>query len=385
MVNRMEFHDLKAQYHALKGEIDANIAEVISGGHFILGAQVDQLERQLAQFTGRKHCVACGNGTDALTLALMAWGIGPNDAVFTSDFTYFASASCASVLGATPVPVDIDESTFNIDPDALEAAILRVKAEGTLRPAVVIPVDLFGLPADYDRILPIAEKYGLHVLEDAAQGFGGDIRGKRAGSFGEISTTSFFPAKPLGCYGDGGAIFTDSDAIAELLRSLRANGRSSRDKYDNQRIGMNSRLDTMQAAILLPKLAALERSELTALNRAAKAYGKYLPAEIIKPTVPQGYFSSWAQYTIRLRDAKERDALRSFLSTCQIPSMVYYPRGLHQQSAFADLHLDDAWYPHTNAVTQQVLSLPMHPYLSDADLRLILEAINEFFSSRKEQ
>ena len=385
MVNRMEFHDLKAQYHALKGEIDANIAEVISGGHFILGAQVDQLERQLAQFTGRKHCVACGNGTDALTLALMAWGIGPNDAVFTSDFTYFASASCASVLGATPVPVDIDESTFNIDPDALEAAILRVKAEGTLRPAVVIPVDLFGLPADYDRILPIAEKYGLHVLEDAAQGFGGDIRGKRAGSFGEISTTSFFPAKPLGCYGDGGAIFTDSDAIAELLRSLRANGRSSRDKYDNQRIGMNSRLDTMQAAILLPKLAALERSELTALNRAAKAYGKYLPAEIIKPTVPQGYFSSWAQYTIRLRDAKERDALRSFLSTCQIPTMVYYPRGLHQQSAFADLHLDDAWYPHTNAVTQQVLSLPMHPYLSDADLRLILEAINEFFSSRKEQ
>ena len=385
MVNRMEFHDLKAQYHALKGEIDANIAEVISGGHFILGAQVDQLERQLAQFTGRKHCVACGNGTDALTLALMAWGIGPNDAVFTSDFTYFASASCASVLGATPVPVDIDESTFNIDPDALEAAILRVKAEGTLRPAVVIPVDLFGLPADYDRILPIAEKYGLHVLEDAAQGFGGDIRGKRAGSFGEISTTSFFPAKPLGCYGDGGAIFTDSDAIAELLRSLRANGRSSRDKHDNQRIGMNSRLDTMQAAILLPKLAALERSELTALNRAAKAYGKYLPAEIIKPTVPQGYFSSWAQYTIRLRDAKERDALRSFLSTCQIPSMVYYPRGLHQQSAFADLHLDDAWYPHTNAVTQQVLSLPMHPYLSDADLRLILEAINEFFSSRKEQ
>ena len=218
----MQFRDLKAQYQALKPEIDAGIQSVIESSAFILGKPVTELENKLAEYVGRKYCVGCANGTDALQLALMIWGIGPGDAVFTSDFTYFASAGSSSILGATAVLVDIDLATFNMDPDALETQIQRVLAGGKLTPKAIVPVDLFGLPADYDRILPIAEKYGLKVLEDAAQGFGGNIRGKRACSFGDISTTSFFPAKPLGCYGDGGAVFTDDDEVDARLRSLRA-------------------------------------------------------------------------------------------------------------------------------------------------------------------
>ena len=244
----MEFHDLGAQYRALQKEIDAAIADVIAKGHFILGEQVADLEDKLAAFAGRKHCISCANGTDALTLVLMAWGIGAGDAVFTSDFTYFASAGSASVLGAAAIPVDINPRTFNISPDALEEAILRVQREGKLRPRVIIAVDLFGLPADYPQIEAIAQKHGLLVLEDAAQGFGGSIGERRACSFGRAATTSFFPPKPLGCYGDGGAIFTDSKEEDLLLRSLRAQGRSPEDKYDNRLIGMNSRLDTLQAA-----------------------------------------------------------------------------------------------------------------------------------------
>ena len=243
----MQFRDLGAQYKALKPEIDAGIQAVIDSTAFILGAPVAELEHKLAAYVGRKHCVAVANGTEALQLALMAWDIGPGDAVFTSDFTYFASAGCASIIGATPVLVDIDLATFNMSPEALEKEIKRVIAEGKLKPKAIIPVDLFGLPADYTKILPIAEKYGLKVLEDAAQGFGGRIHDKIACSFGDISATSFFPAKPLGCYGDGGAIFTDDDAIDARLRSLRAGGKSPTDKYDNREIGMNSRLDTLQA------------------------------------------------------------------------------------------------------------------------------------------
>ena len=252
----MQFRDLKAQYEALKPEIDAGIQAVIDNSDFILGKPVTELENKLAEYVGRKYCVACGNGTDALQLALMAWNVGPGDAVFTSDFTYFASAGTSSVLGATPVLVDIDLTTFNISPDALEKQIEKVISEGKLNPKVIVPVDLFGQPADYDRILPIAEKYGLKVLEDGAQGFGGSIRGKLACSFGEMSATSFFPAKPLGCYGDGGAIFTDSEEEDGRLRSLRAQGKSPADKYDNQEIGLNSLLHTHQPAILLPQSTA---------------------------------------------------------------------------------------------------------------------------------
>ena len=361
----MQFRDLKAQYQALKPEIDAQIAAVIDSSAFILGKPVTELENKLAEYVGRKHCVGCGNGTDALKLALMIWGIGPGDAVFTSDFTFFASAGTSSILGATPVFVDIDLDTFNISPDALEAQLQRVIAEGKLTPKAIIPVDLFGLPADYDRILPIAAKYGLKVLEDGAQGFGGSIRGKRVCSFGDLCTTSFFPAKPLGCYGDGSAVFTDDDEVDARLRSLRAQGKSPVDKYDNREIGMNSRLDTLQAAILLPKLKAFVDYELNAVNRVAGWYTERLRGRYMTPVVPEGFYSSWAQYTILLEDREARDAMQKRLKEKGIPSMVYYPRGLHQQEAYKWMKLPDEWYPNTMEATKRVLSLPLHPYMTE--------------------
>ena len=373
----MNFRDLEAQYRALKPEIDAGIQAVIGSTSFILGKQVSELEGKLAEYVGRKHCVACGNGTDALQLSLMIWGIGPGDAVFTSDFTYFASAGSASILGATPVLVDIDLATFNMSPDALEERIRSVLAEGKLKPRAIVPVDLFGQPADYDRILPIAHKYGLKVLEDAAQGFGGAIRGKRAGSFGDLSATSFFPAKPLGCYGDGGAIFTDDDETDARLRSLRAQGKSPVDKYDNREIGMNSRLDTLQAAILLPKLRAFAEYELDAVNRAAEQYTERLKDRFVTPTVPEGFLSSWAQYTILLPDRETRDATQKNLRERGIPSMVYYPRGLHQQEAYRWMDLPDSLYPNTVEATARVLSLPMHPYLTGEQIDEVCAALTD--------
>ncbi len=371
----MQFRDLKAQYQALKPEIDAGIAAVIDSSAFILGKPVTELENKLAEYVGRKHCVGCGNGTDALQLALMIWGIGPGDAVFTSDFTYFASAGTSSILGATPVLVDIDLKTFNISPEALEEQIKRVMAEGKLTPKAIIPVDLFGQPADYDRILPIAEKYGLKVLEDGAQGFGGSIRGKMACSFGDISTTSFFPAKPLGCYGDGGAVFTDDDEEDARLRSLRAQGKSPVDKYDNREIGMNSRLDTLQAAILLPKFKAFVDYELDAVNRVAGWYTDRLKERFVTPSVPDGFYSSWAQYTVLLEDKETRDTLQKRLKEKGVPSMIYYPRGLHQQEAYKWMKLPDEWYPNTMEATRRVLSLPMHPYMTEEMVDLVASAV----------
>lgn len=373
----MQFRDLGAQYQALKPEIDAGIQAVIESSAFILGKPVTELENKLAEYVGRKHCVSCGNGTDALQLALMIWGVGPGDAVFTSDFTYFASSGTSSILGATPVFVDIDLATFNISPEALEAAIQRTLAEGKLTPKVIIPVDLFGQPADYTKILPIAEKYGLKVLEDAAQGFGGSINGKLACSFGDLSATSFFPAKPLGCYGDGGAIFTDDDEIDSRLRSLRAQGKSPVDKYDNREIGMNSRLDTLQAAILLPKFKAFVNYELAAVNKVAAWYTERLKERFVTPTVPEGFYSSWAQYTILLDSQEKRDTMQKALKEKGIPSMVYYPRGLHQQEAYNWMSLSDDLYPNTVEATRRVLSLPMHPYLTEADIDRICEALLE--------
>ena len=361
----MQFRDLGAQYKALKPEIDAGIQAVIDSSAFILGQPVTELESKLAEYVGRKHCVAVANGTEALQLALMAWDIGPGDAVFTSDFTYFASAGCASIIGATPVLVDIDLATFNMSPKALETEIQRVIAEGKLKPKAIIPVDLFGLPADFTKILPIAEKYGLKVLEDAAQGFGGRIHDKIACSFGDASATSFFPAKPLGCYGDGGAVFTDDDAMDARLRSLRAGGKSPVDKYDNREIGMNSRLDTLQAAILLPKFKAFVDYELEAVNRVAGWYNERLKDTFVIPTIPEGFYSSWAQYTILMNNRQERDAMQQHLKEKGIPSMVYYPRGLHQQAAYKWMNLTDAPYPNTVDATNRVLSLPMHPYLTE--------------------
>ena len=364
----MQFRDLKAQYKALKPQIDEAIAQVLESSAFILGKPVTELEEALAEYVGRKHCIGCANGTDALQLALMAWDVGPGDVVFTSDFTYFASAGSASILGATVALVDIDPRTFNMCPDALEAEIQRVLAEGKLTPKVIVPVDLFGLPADYTRIEPIAKKYGLKILEDGAQGFGGNIGGKRACSFGDMATTSFFPAKPLGCYGDGGAIFTDDDEIDARLRSLRAQGKSPEDKYDNREIGMNSRLDTLQAAILLPKFKAFAEYELDAVNQVAKWYTQRLKNDYVTPYIPEGFYSSWAQYTLILENEQQRNQLQQRLKEKQIPSMVYYPRGLHQQQAYASMGLTDAQFPNTVKATKTVLSLPMHPYLTEEDV-----------------
>lgn len=373
----MEFRDLKKQYRCLKNEIDAAVLDVMASGSFILGGPVGELEEKLADYTGRKHCVAVANGTDALQLSLMAYDVGPGDAVFTSDFTYFASAGSASILGAVPVLVDIDPATFNMSPEDLERRINAVLAEGKLNPRFVVPVDLFGLPADYTKLLPIAEKYGLRVLEDGAQGFGGAIRGKRACSFGHISTTSFFPAKPLGCYGDGGAIFTDDDLIDARLRSLRAQGKSPTDKYDNREIGLNSRLDTLQAAILLPKLKAFAAYEVDAVNRVAETYTAALKDKVVTPVVPKGFLSSWAQYTIQLRDRAQRDRVQKAMKERGIPTMVYYPRGLHQQAAYRWMGLRDEEYPNTVRATSCVLSLPMHPYLEREEQNMIINSLLE--------
>lgn len=371
----MQFRDLKAQYAALKPEIDRGIQDVLDSAAFINGKPIAELEETLAAYVGRKHCVACGNGTDALVMALMVNNIGAGAAVFTADFTYIASASCAELVGATSVFADIDLATFNMDPKSLEAAIERTLAEGKLTPRAIVTVDLFGLPANFDEIEKIARKYNLILVEDAAQGFGGAINGNRACSFGDISCTSFFPAKPLGCYGDGGAVFTDDDAVAERLKSLRAGGKSPIDKYDNREIGMNSRLDTIQAAVLLPKLRAFEEHELDDVNKVAALYTERLQGKVVTPVVPDGYLSSWAQYTVRFENREKRDAAQAKLKENGIPSMIYYPRGMHQQECFKSLNLSGDMYPNAVAATQTVLSLPMHPYLDEASIDLICETL----------
>lgn len=372
----MEFRDLKAQYRALKPEIDKAIAQVIESSGFILGAQVAELEKRLAAYVGVRHCVTCANGTDALELALKSWEIGPGDAVFVPDFTFFSTAEVAARLGATPVFVDIDAKTFNLDPEKLEATIQKVEQESSLVPRAVIAVDLFGLPADYDRIGKIAANHGLRVLEDGAQGFGGSIRGRKACSFGGTGTTSFFPAKPLGCYGDGGAIFTDDDAQAALLRSLRVHGKGT-DKYDNVRLGYNSRLDTLQAAILLPKLTAFETGELNEVNRAAAAYSRFLNGFVVVPEVPEGFVSSWAQYTIRLRNETERDGVRQRLADAGIPTGIYYRKPLHSQKAFAGLPKLDTGLETAEDACSRVLSLPIHPYLTNGTIEKIAGAVQK--------
>lgn len=371
----MQFRDLQKQYKHLEKDILEGVKSVMQDGNFILGRQVDDLEERLATYVGVKHCISCANGTDALQLVLMAWGMGPGDAVFTSDFTFFASAGTASIVGATPVFVDIDLDTFNLCPDSLEHMIDKVKQEGKLQPKVIVTVDLFGQPADYDRIEEIARKHGLLILEDGAQGFGGNIRGKRVGAFGDAATTSFFPAKPLGCYGDGGAIFTNDSELDALLRSLRAQGRSPEDKYDNRLIGMNSRLDTLQAAVLLPKLKAFDEYELDAVNQVAAWYTEELEGKVVTPKVLPGYLSSWAQYTIRLKDRSQRDAVQAHLKSKGIPSMIYYPKGLHQQTAYSDMKLQDEDYLNTTLASQTVLSLPMHPYLTREEVDKVVQEV----------
>lgn len=361
----MEFRDLKKQYEVLKPEIDKSIAEVISSAHFISGPQVQELEDELAEYVGVKHCITCGNGTDALTLALMAWGVGKGDAVFVPDFTFFSSGECPASLGATPVFVDVDACTYNLDPEKLEIAIKKVISEGKYSPKAVVAVDLFGLPADYEKIKPICEKYNLLLLEDGAQGFGGTIKGKKACSFGDIGTTSFFPAKPLGCYGDGGAVFTDNDEWAELVRSMAVHGKSKTNKYDNLRLGMNSRLDTIQAAIILPKFNAFKNYELSDVNKVADMYNDALKdTPFTLPIIKDGFLSSWAQYTIRLPYEIDRNVIQKKLKEKGIPAMVYYMKPMHLQKAFEGTDSAHADCPITERLCKTVLSLPMHPYMT---------------------
>ncbi len=375
----MRFRDLKAQYYHLKDRIDASILDVLNDTAFIGGRQVLELEESLAKYVGVKHCVSCANGTDALQLVLMAWGVGEGDAVFVPDFTFFATAGCASIVGATPVFVDVDSRTFNIDVADLEKKIEETISRGELTPKVIIPVDLFGLPADYHAIGKVAKRYDLKVLEDGAQGFGGNINGQLACSFGDAATTSFFPAKPLGCYGDGGAIFTNDTELAINLKSLKAQGRSPEDKYDNRAIGMNSRLDTIQAAILQVKFAEFVENELDSANRIASEYTSRLHDLVKTPFIPDGYYSSWAQYTIILPDEETRDGLKEHLQSKGIPSMIYYPRGMHQQTAYKDLNVPDSSLPVTSSLTKCVLSLPMHPYLTDEDVDEVCSAVKQYF------
>lgn len=379
----MQFRDLQAQYLKLKDEIDTNIKATIESCKFISGPAVKQLEGELAEYAGVKHCVTCANGTDALELVLRAWGIGPGDGVFVPTFTFMSTAEVVATVGATPIFVDIDACTFNLDPVSLEAKIAQAKSEGRLNLKAVIPVDLFGQPADFDRIRPIADKYGLKILEDGAQGFGGEIRGKRACSFGDAATTSFFPAKPLGCYGDGGAIFTDDDELDALLRSLCVHGKG-KEKYENVRIGRNSRLDTIQAAILLPKLHALRDYEVTDVNRVAALYTEKIGSldvsksgSLVTPSVLPGFVSSWAQYTILLPAGTDRAAVQAKLKERSIPAMVYYPRPLHLQKAFANCGGKPGDLPVAEAACSRCLSLPMHPYMTEGDVETAVSSLKD--------
>ncbi len=372
----MQFRDLKQQYAVLKTDIDRAVIEAVSSGAYIMGGPVLELERQLAVYTRVRHCITCASGTDALRLALKAWGVRQGDAVFVPDFTFFATAEAVSSEGATPVFVDVDCETFNIDPADLENKIETTVQKGVLTPKVIIAVDLFGLPADYDAVRRIADNYGLLVLEDGAQGFGGCANGKRSCSFGDISTTSFFPAKPLGCYGDGGACFTDNDEWAELMDSYRMHGKGS-SKYENVRIGMNSRLDTIQASILKVKLKAFD-AELAAVNQAAAHYNARLADIVATPVVPAGFLSSRAQYTIRLNSKTERDALQSELRSQGIPSMIYYPIPMHRQGAYRSLDTVVSQCPVASKLCDTVLSLPIHPYITSEEIERVCDAIKGF-------
>lgn len=376
----MEFRDLKAQYEKYKEEIDSAINEVITNAHFIGGKEVAELEKQLAEFVSVKHCITCANGTEAMTLVMMAWDIKEGDAVFVPDFTFFSTGEIVSFRGATPVFVDVDRDTFNIDTVKLEQVIVKTLEEGKLTPKVIIPVDLFGLPANHYEIKKIAKKYNLLVLEDGAQGFGGNINGKRACSFGDAATTSFFPAKPLGCYGDGGAIFTNDDDLARLLTSLKIHGKGE-DKYDNVRIGVNSRLDTIQAAILKIKLKAFIEHELEDVNKVYQLYNERLNGIVEIPLLPEGFYSSFAQYTLKLKSKEQRDGLQARLKENGIPSMIYYVKPMHKQGAFSYLEYNDQDFEVTNNLCDTVLSLPMHPYLSEADIDKVCSCIKNFINT----
>ena len=363
----MHFRDLHRQYEAMKAEMDEAMLGVATSGAYIMGPQVAELEQQLADYVGVKHCVSCANGTDALWLAMRALGLHTGDAVFVPDFTFFSTAEAAAIQNLYPIFVDVDPYTFNMDIADLERKWQQACASGR-NPAAVVAVDLFGQPADYGAIVDFCHKKRIHLVEDGAQGFGGSIGDRKACSFGDIGTTSFFPAKPLGCYGDGGALFTDDDNYADLLRSLRVHGKGT-DKYNNVRLGLNSRLDTIQAAVLQVKMRHFD-NELKAVNHVAEVYNALLRGKVQVPEVPEGVVSSWAQYTIQ---AENRDEIQQRLKAAGIPSMVYYPRTMSQQTAFAAIAQTAC--PTAKRLTETVLSLPMHPYMTDREIETVASLI----------
>jgi dTDP-4-amino-4,6-dideoxygalactose transaminase len=371
------FIDVAAQRRRLGAAIDAAIARVTEHCQFILGPEVRALEAELATFCGARHAVSCASGTDALVLVLMAKGIGPGDAELCPSFTFCATAEVVALLGATPVFADVDEATFNIDPASLERAIAKAKRLG-LKPKAVIPVDLFGLPADHGAIAAIAAAENIFILDDAAQAFGATYRGRPLGTFGLATATSFFPAKPLGCYGDGGAILTDDDELAALLVSLRVHGQSTTDKYDNVRVGLTGRLDTMQAAILLEKLKIFP-DEIAARNAAAERYGNALGNVAGVPRVPEGHTSVWAQYTIRVEPGR-RAALADALKHEGIPTAIYYPKPLHRQGAYERFPYADGGLPVSDQLAEEVISLPMHAYLDEPTQDRIIDAVQRALS-----
>ena len=380
----MQFRDLPKQYEVLKPQIDAAIFEVAASARFISGPQVKELEQILANYVGVKHCITCANGTDAITIAMRVWGVGKGDAVFVPDFTFFSSGECPADEGATPIYVDVDQRTYNIDPVKLEEAVKKIIADGKYMAKAVVAVDLFGQPADYSKIKAICNKYGLLLLEDAAQGFGGSINGKRAGAFGDISTTSFFPAKPLGCYGDGGAIFTDNDEWADLIRSICVHGKDTSNpddpnaKYNNIRLGKNSRLDTLQAAILLPKFRAFVDYELDDVNKVAVWYTEGLKdSGLVLPVIADGFYSSWAQYTVQLPEGIDRTVLQKRLKAADIPTMVYYPKPMHTHGAFKGTESAAADAPVAKQLCKTVLSLPLDPYKTREDIDLVVAEIKK--------
>lgn len=379
----MEFRDLRKQYEYLKSQIDSNLQEVLNKSQYIMGSHVKELEKALAEYVGVKHCITCANGTDALQLALMVWEVGEGDAVFVPDFTFFSSGEVVSAVGATPIFVDVNSDTYNISLESLTKMVEKTVKEGKLIPKVIVAVDLFGQPAEYEEIKKLAGNYNMYVLEDAAQGFGGRIGDKKACAFGDISTTSFFPAKPLGCYGDGGAIFTDNNEWAEVLQSLRVHGKG-KSKYDNIRIGMNSRLDTLQAAVLLAKLPVFVNEELEKCNKLADFYTQNLKGIVKTPVVKEGYFSSWAQYTIRLENKEKRDGLQQYLKENGIPTMVYYQKPMHRQGAFEESLYIDENFENTNRLCETVLSLPFHPYMLEEDAKLVSNKIIDFWKNKQE-
>ena len=368
------FIDVASQRQRLGKAIDEAMARVLGHCLFINGPEVTQLEAELAAFSGAKHVVTCASGTDALLMVLMAKGLGRGDAVLCPSFTFCATGEVVALTGATPVFVDVDESTFNVDVASLKRGIATARKLG-LKPRAIIPVDLFGQPADHDAVAAVAEAEGLFVLDDAAQGFGASYKGRRLGTFGLATATSFFPAKPLGCFGDGGAIFTDDESLAETLKSIRVHGQGS-DKYDNVRLGLTGRLDTMQAAILIEKLKIFE-DEIAARNKVAERYARALGNVVTVPRLAPGCTSVWAQYTIRLPKGTDRDAFAAALKAQGVPTAIYYPKSMHQQTAYRDFPVADGGLQVSERLSADVIALPMHAYLDEATQDRVIAVVRD--------